>query len=409
MRALDLIPVFLTIMSMIVDLQFCSHVLLSTIIDQRFRFKSTRQELSTPYLHRRLKAEAMVDSAELFEAISHPIRIKILKILQKQPASFASLKRQLNLDSSGNLDYHLKKLAELVAARQDGLYGLTDAGKEALLSIGAVEMWTETERRRTRMLGKMPNEAFFLGLLELCTTAIIFWFFLAIMQVPFSWSNFWGYLFFAALLITGFGSGLGVFFHWEWSWTMVLVKSALIMSMSFFLLDYVWKPDYIVQSSSLAIYYLAFVVVEAAAVIVTLRRPLKEFLGIRGQARLPFRAIVGSLLCMSSGILLILLETETQQVGSIPTVFVSICDPSILCGLLIVIGGVLVLLGRSIPGAALSIIFGLFPPTPYANHVYDIILNMPTLPNALVIAVLVGSLPIVGGLFALAGSRKIRR
>lgn len=259
------------------------------------------------------------------------------------------------------------------------------------------------------MFGKVPNEAFLLGSLELCTTAMIFWFFLAIMQVPFSWSNLWGYLFFTALLITGFGSGLGVFLHWEWSWTMVLVKSALIMSMSFFLLDYVWKPDYIVQSSSLAMYYLAFVVVEATAVIVTLRRPLKEFLGIRREARLPFRAIVGSLLCMSSGILLILLETETQHVDSIPTVFVSMCDPSILCGLLIVIGGVLVLLGSSIPGAALSIIFGLFPPTPFASHAYDIILNMPTLSNALVVAVLIGSLPVVGGLFALAGSRKIRR
>jgi DNA-binding transcriptional ArsR family regulator len=353
----------------------------------------------------------LVDSAELFEAISHPMRIRILKILEKHPASFASLKRQLDIDSSGNLDYHLKKLAELVAVREDGLYGLTDAGKEALLSIGAVETWTETERRRTRMLGKMPNEAFFLGLLELCTTAMIFWFFLAIMQVPFSRDSFWGYLFFTALLITGFCSGLGIFLHWEWSWTMVLAKSALIMSMSFFLLDYVWKPGYIVQSSSVAIYYLAFVVAEAAAVIVTLRRPLKEFLGIRREARLPFRAIVGSLLCMSSGILLILLETKTQQPSSIPpsTVFVSMCDPSILCGLLIVIGGVLVLLGSSIPGAASSIIFGLFPPLPYANHVYDIIAAMPTLPYALVIAVLVGSLPIVGGLFALAGSRKIRR
>ncbi len=37
----------------------------------------------------------MVDSAELFEAIAHPVRIKILKILEKQPSSFASLKDSL--------------------------------------------------------------------------------------------------------------------------------------------------------------------------------------------------------------------------------------------------------------------------------------------------------------------------
>ena len=117
----------------------------------------------------------MVDAAELFEAISHPERIRILKILEKQPTSFASLKRQLGIDSSGNVDFHLKKLAELVAVREDGLYGLTAAGKEALLSIDAVEAWAEMERRKTKMFRKMPNEAFALGLLEICSsTALIF-------------------------------------------------------------------------------------------------------------------------------------------------------------------------------------------------------------------------------------------
>jgi len=90
----------------------------------------------------------MKDSAELFEAISHPERIKILKILEKKPASFASLKRQLGIESSGNLDFHLKKLGKLVTVREDGLYGLTEAGKEALLSIDEVETWMETRRRK---------------------------------------------------------------------------------------------------------------------------------------------------------------------------------------------------------------------------------------------------------------------
>lgn len=185
----------------------------------------------------------MVDSAELFEAIAHPVRIKILKILEKQPSSFASLKRQLDIRSSGNLDYHLKKLAELVTVREDGLYGLTDVGKEALLSIEAVEIWTEMKKRKIKMPEKMPKEAFFLGLLELCTTASILWFFLAIMRVPFTWDYFWGHLFFAALLLTGFCSGFGLFVQWKWSWTMILSKSALIMVMSLFLLDYLWKPS----------------------------------------------------------------------------------------------------------------------------------------------------------------------
>ena len=156
-------------------------------------------------LHRCLKAMALVDSAELFEALSHPVRIEILKILEKQPSSFSSLKKKLGIDSSGNLDHHLKKLSGLVSVRQDGLYGLTDAGKEARLSIDDVEMWTEMEKRKIKMRTQMPREAFFLGLLEFCATASLFWFFLAIMQAA-SWGH-------AALSYIGYKSFVTHFLH----------------------------------------------------------------------------------------------------------------------------------------------------------------------------------------------------
>jgi len=356
----------------------------------------------------------MVDPAELFEAISHPERIRILKILSKQPSGFASLKRQLDIESSGNLDFHLKKLSQLVTVREDGLYGLTDAGKEAILSIEAIEMWAEMEKRKIKM-PRMPKEALFLGLLELCTTASLFWFFFAIVQAPLSAENLWGYIFLAILLLMGLRSGLGMFFHWKWSWTMVLAKSALIMSMSLFLLNYIWIPN-IGQPVSVAVYYLVFVAAEIAAVIVALKHPLKDFPEIGNGAKLSLRAITGSLLCISSGILLIILEsgfpldTVTPQLRDNPsTVFISIFDPSILCGLIIVIGGVLILLRSNTLCAAMSIIFGLFPPTPYANHLYDIIAAKAPLPHALapLIAVVVGLLPIVGGLLALTSARKI--
>jgi DNA-binding HxlR family transcriptional regulator len=354
----------------------------------------------------------MVDPAELFEAISHPERIKILKILRKQPSGFASLKRQLDIESSGNLDFHLKKLGQLVTVREDGLYGLTDAGKEAILSIEAIEMWTEMEKRKIKM-PRMPKEAFFLGLLELCTTASVFWFFLAVVQVPLSMENLWGYIFLAALLLMGLCSGLGMFIHWKWSWTMVLAKSALIMSMSLFLLNYIWIQN-IGQPVSVAI-YLVFVAAETAAVIVALLHPLKDFLGIGNGVKLSLRAIIGSLLCISSGILLIILEIgfpfntiPPQLLGNPNTVFISIFDPTILCGLIIVIGGVLILLRSNTLCAAMSIIFGLFPPLPYANHLYDIVAAEAP-PNALapLIAVVVGFLPIAGGLLALTSARKI--
>jgi len=385
-------------------------------------------------VYRRVSGLAMVDPAELFEAISHPERIKILKILEKQPTSFASLKRQLGIDSSGNLDYHLKKLGELVAVRGDGLYGLTDAGKEALLSIDAVETWAEMERRKVKMFRKMPKEAFALGLLEICTAALIFLFFLAPGQWPFNGrDSLWGYVFFGALLLTGFRSGLGVFFRWRWSWTMVLAKSALIMSMSLFLLDYIWKPGAVTQSSFVALSYLAFVAAEIAAVILALRRPLKDYLGIINWAKLPRRDLIGSLLCISGGILLILLANAVRFLvlphapdlqllpDHVSTVFASMSDTSILCGLLIMVGGVLILLRSSILGAAISIIFGLFPtqlplsipswlPQQTTHHAFELITGIDKSSAYLfVIAAVVYSLPIVGGLLALSSAwRKIR-
>jgi DNA-binding HxlR family transcriptional regulator len=377
----------------------------------------------------------MVDPAELFDAIAHPARIRILKALEKRPSSFASLKRQLGIDSSGNLDYHLKKLGQLVTVRQDGLYDLTEAGKEALLSIDAVEMWTEMERQKIKTFTKMPKEALFLGLLEICSSiALIFWFFLPSMQMPFSTDSLWGYIFFGALLLTGFRSGLGIFLRLRWSWTMVLAKSALIFSMSLFLLDYMWKPEAVTQPSLVALSYLAFVAAETAAVILALRGPLKDYLGIINGAKMPHRDLIGSLLCISSGILLILLENvvrfllrpdalKTLLPANVSTVFASMSDTSVLCGLLILVGGVLILLRSSVLGLAISIIFGLFPsplfgtqsiptwlPQQTTFHAFDLIWGMgqPS-PYVFWIALAVHSLPIVGGLLALAGARRLAR
>ena len=349
----------------------------------------------------------MVDAAELFEAISHPARIRILKALEKQPSSFASLKRQLDIGSSGNLDYHLKKLGHLVTVRQDGLYDLTDAGKEALLSIEAVEMWTKTKRRKIKMASKMPKEAFSLGLLELCTTISIFWFFFAVAQL----TSFWGYFLSVVVLLLGAYSTIGIFTQQEGSWRAVLVKSALVMLMSLFLLDYLLHPEKIGQSGSLAVTYGVFVAAEAVAAVVALRHSLKEFLGIKSAVKLSLPAVVGGLLSTFSGILLIILESMQPLSGEASTVFnSSINDTTILCGLAIGVGGVLILTKSYALGAVISIVFGLYPPPQFGLHVYDLIYSRiyPAIgPIAILIAVAYGSLPIVAGILALLSIRKI--
>jgi len=76
--------------------------------------------------------------AELFEAVSHPTRIQILKTLRGNALGFAELKHKLGISSSGNLSHHLNKLAALVETDSQGKYKLTDQGREALYAIMAI-------------------------------------------------------------------------------------------------------------------------------------------------------------------------------------------------------------------------------------------------------------------------------
>src|ERR1700737_1532650 len=72
-----------------------------------------------------------VARAEIFEAISHPIRIKILTTLNERPMGFSELKRSVGIESGGHLSFHLNKLRYLVTINRQGLYTLTSNGKEA--------------------------------------------------------------------------------------------------------------------------------------------------------------------------------------------------------------------------------------------------------------------------------------
>ncbi len=76
-----------------------------------------------------------MSSDELFEAVSHPVRIDIVQILAEKPLGFADLKRELRISSSGLLDFHLKKLDELITINKEGRYSLTEKGFAALTTV----------------------------------------------------------------------------------------------------------------------------------------------------------------------------------------------------------------------------------------------------------------------------------
>ena len=70
--------------------------------------------------------------AELFEALGHMTRLRILQTLNERPLGFSELKRKIGIDSSGHLTFHLSKLVGLVKTDLEGKYCLTDSGMEAL-------------------------------------------------------------------------------------------------------------------------------------------------------------------------------------------------------------------------------------------------------------------------------------
>lgn len=86
------------------------------------------------------------DITELFEKIAHPTRVKILKLLEHSPMSFGQLKKELGIGSSGNLDHHLKKLGNLIILGSDGLYKLSEEGKETLLVVTTIEVSLTTRK-----------------------------------------------------------------------------------------------------------------------------------------------------------------------------------------------------------------------------------------------------------------------
>ena len=82
-----------------------------------------------------------MSSNDIFEAISHPLRVEILKLLAKKPMRFADIKRELEIESSGLLDFHLKKLDNSISVDNEGFYVLSEKGFAALQAIDTISKY----------------------------------------------------------------------------------------------------------------------------------------------------------------------------------------------------------------------------------------------------------------------------
>jgi DNA-binding transcriptional ArsR family regulator len=86
--------------------------------------------------------------AEIFDALSHPTRILILKALNEGSLGFADLKKKLGIESSGHLQHHINKLNGLIRTDDYGKYTLSDQGRDALYSVETVEKVTGSEANK---------------------------------------------------------------------------------------------------------------------------------------------------------------------------------------------------------------------------------------------------------------------
>jgi len=103
--------------------------------------------------------------AEVFEALGHPTRIRILQALNEGPLGFSELKREAGIGSSGLLAFHLGKLTGLAKPNPEGAYALTDEGREALRIVEASRKQPEGHRGRTSIIHLPQQKAILAGLL----------------------------------------------------------------------------------------------------------------------------------------------------------------------------------------------------------------------------------------------------
>lgn len=89
--------------------------------------------------------------SKIFNSMKHPVRRKIIGILNETPATYTELLNRLEVET-GFLNYHLDFLGELVT-KKNGRYVLSDFGRAAFELISGVE----APKKRKSMIIKFFN------------------------------------------------------------------------------------------------------------------------------------------------------------------------------------------------------------------------------------------------------------
>ncbi|MDR0372535.1 MAG: winged helix-turn-helix domain-containing protein [Nitrososphaerota archaeon] len=83
----------------------------------------------------------------MFTSLKHPVRRKILRMLNDKPMTFMEIADHIGVSSS-NLTYHLENLGELIYKMENGRYKLSSFGRATVSAMKGVEETPEIEPKR---------------------------------------------------------------------------------------------------------------------------------------------------------------------------------------------------------------------------------------------------------------------
>ncbi len=95
----------------------------------------------------------------MFKSLKHPVRRRILRMLNGRSMTFTEMDEQLDISSS-HLTYHLESLGELIAKTDENQYRLSSFGKATVSAMKGVEEAPELENRRPKKLARKWKAVF---------------------------------------------------------------------------------------------------------------------------------------------------------------------------------------------------------------------------------------------------------
>ena len=106
----------------------------------------------------------------MFSALNHPIRRRIIEMLARDNMQYTHMLEELDVDT-GKLNFHLKKLGDLIEKDEKGLYKLTDKGLRAFSIIQQVPEKIEEASAARRIA------AYFLDFFAVILVSLIYFIF----------------------------------------------------------------------------------------------------------------------------------------------------------------------------------------------------------------------------------------